>query len=240
LYHKILLKLSGEAFSGIGERGFAPQRLQYLVDELKKVIDMGASLGIVVGGGNHFRGSELKELHPLYADQIGMLGTVINALYLKSALDRQGIRSVVFSNIVELPGVYPIRYDSLHQNIESGVVALFGGGTSNPLFTTDSAAALRAVEMGADLLIKATKVDGIYSRDPKIHPDAKRYDRLSFSEAIRLNLTVMDIGAFSICQRNGIPIHVLDFFQADNLLKAVLEEHIGTLVCPDSLKTTRL
>ena len=233
MYHKILLKISGEAFSGVGERGFTPQRLQYLTNELKKVIDMGASLGIVVGGGNHFRGSELKQLSPLYADQIGMMGTVINALYLKSVLECQSIRSVVFSNIVDLPGVYPVRYDSLHQSIENGAVAIFAGGTSTPLFTTDSAAALRAVEMEADLLIKATKVDGVYSKDPKIHPEAKRFDRISFNEAIRLNLTVMDIEAFSICQRNGIPIHVLNFFKEDNLLKAVLEEHIGTLVYPD-------
>ncbi len=233
MYHKILLKISGEAFSGVGERGFAPQRLQYLTNELKKVIDMGASLGIVVGGGNHFRGSELAELNPLYADQVGMMGTVINALYLKSILECQCIRSIIFSNIVDLPGVYPVRYDSLHQSIDNGAVAIFAGGTSNPLFTTDSAAALRAVEMDADLLIKATKVDGVYSQDPKVNPNARRFDRITFSEAIRLNLSVMDIEAFSICQRYRIPVHVLDFFKEDNLLKAVLEEHIGTLIHPD-------
>jgi uridylate kinase len=197
---------------------------------------MGVSLGIVLGGGNHFRGSELQEIDTTSADQIGMLGTVINSLYLKNTLERHCMRAVVFSSIVSLPGIYPLRYDEMNQAFENGFVVIFAGGTSNPLFTTDTAAALRAVEMNANLLVKATKVEGVFSKDPVLDPKAKMYRRISYNEAIRLNLSVMDIEAFSLCRRYRIPIQVVNFFKEDNLLKTVLEEHVGTLIQPDTEK----
>jgi len=233
MYKRVLLKLSGETLSGEGEKGFNSEMLKFLLKQTKKIIEKKIALGIVVGAGNIFRGKELIELSITLADQIGMLGTVINALYLKEFFENNSLNSAVFSQIVTLPSVKQINYFDIEQCFSNGFAVFFAGGTSNPLFTTDTAAALRAVEMKANILIKATKVDGIYSSDPRTEITAKKYERISFSEAIDKNLKIMDTEAFSICRRFRIPIRVIDFFKEDNLLKSILEEPVGTLVYPD-------
>lgn len=233
MYSRVLLKLSGETLSGEGEKGFNKEMLKFLLNQTKKIIEKNISLGIVVGAGNIFRGKELSELSITLADQIGMLGTVINALYLKEFFGNNSLNSAVFSQIVTLPSVKQINYFDIEQCFSNKYVVFFAGGTSNPLFTTDTAAALRAVEMKANILIKATKVDGVYSSDPRTDKKAKKFEKISFSQAIDQNLKIMDTEAFSICRRFNIPIRVIDFFKEDNLLRSILEEPIGTYVYPD-------
>ena len=230
MYKKVLLKISGEAFSGEGKKGLDPKMGEYIVDEIKEVVQKGVKLGIVVGAGNLFRGEELSYVGQIYADQIGMMGTIINSLYLSSALKRHGINSVVMSHVTNLPSVERLTYDLIEETFSRGKVAIFGGGTSNPLFTTDTAAALRAAEMEAEILVKGTKVDGVYSKDPKKFSEAKRFSKLSFDEAIKLDLNVMDTSAFALCKVHSIPIRVIDFFKKGNFLKSVMGENIGTLL----------
>ncbi|HPE69112.1 MAG TPA: UMP kinase [Thermotogota bacterium] len=230
MLQRILLKLSGEALSGKERKGFDEERVQYLVEEVLKIHKMGICIGLVVGAGNIFRGKESQKMAIIHADQIGMLGTMINAIYLKQALEKQGLAASVFSRGIDIPSVRPFQYDSVRSSLDAGEIVLFGGGTSNPLFTTDTAAALRAVEMGAQRLIKATKVDGIYSDDPRTNPHATRFSQVTFQEALEKRLGVMDAEAFSICHRFSLPIQVIDFFRPDELQKAVLGEPVGTLV----------
>ncbi|HOO32427.1 MAG TPA: UMP kinase [Thermotogota bacterium] len=230
MYGRILLKLSGEALSGEGEMGFSKTQMAYLVDEIGEIMEKKVSIGLVVGAGNIFRGAELAELEPKMADQIGMLGTNINAIYLKSFFEKAGMPARVFSQVVQLQSTEKINYDRVNDSIKNGEIVIFGGGTSNPFFTTDTAAALRAVEMGAQIIIKATKVDGIFSADPRKVKDAVKYDTLSYSEAIDKNLRIMDTEAFSICKRYGMTIQVINFFEKGNLLKAVMGEQVGTTV----------
>ncbi|MBT1247168.1 MULTISPECIES: UMP kinase [unclassified Thermosipho (in: thermotogales)] len=232
MYKRILLKLSGEVLSGEGEKGFNHENIIYLVEELKKILEYGTNMGIVIGAGNLFRGREMQELSPTIADQIGMLGTVINALYLKDIFEKNHLRTVVVSQVTSLPSIRPIHYDDINLYFDAGYVVIFAGGTSNPFFTTDTAAALRAVEMKADILIKGTKVDGIYDKDPKKYNDAKKFNMLTFDEAIEKGLKIMDTEAFSICKRYDMKILVMDFFKKGNLLSAVREENVGTLVVP--------
>ena len=232
MYKRVLVKLSGEVLSGEGEKGFREEKISYLVSEIKKVSKHGVDLGIVIGAGNIFRGEELKNLRRTIADHIGMLGTVINALYLKDFLEKNGVKTVVVSQIVTLPSIRPIHYDDIELYFDAGYVVIFSGGTSNPFFTTDTAAALRAVEMGAELLIKATKVDGIYDSDPRENPNAKKIDRITYDEAIKRNLKIMDTEAFAICKRYSLPIVVLNFFEEGNLKKAIMGEQIGSIVVP--------
>ncbi len=233
MYRRILLKLSGEAMCGEGSRGFERSRIDFLVSQIQEVVDYGVDIGIVTGAGNIFRGEELTEVYYPIADQIGMLGTVINSLYLKDSLKKRGIKSVVVSQIASLPSIRPIHYDDINLYFSAGYVVIFAGGTSNPFFTTDTAAALRAVEMEAEVLIKATKVDGVYDADPKKNRSAKKYEKISFSEAIRQGLKVMDTEAFSICNRYELPVVVLNFFEKGSLLKAVKGEKIGSTILPE-------
>ncbi|ABR30349.1 uridylate kinase [Thermosipho melanesiensis] len=232
MYKRVLLKLSGEVLSGEGEKGFNHENIIYLVDELKKILEYGTNVGIVIGAGNLFRGREMQELSPTIADQIGMLGTVINALYLKDIFEKNNLRTVVVSQVSSLPSIRPIHYDDINLYFDAGYLVIFAGGTSNPFFTTDTAAALRAVEMKADILIKGTKVDGIYDKDPKKFTDARKFDTLTYDEAIDKGLKIMDTEAFSICKRYDMKILVMDFFKESNLLSAVREENVGTLVVP--------
>jgi len=227
---RVLLKLSGEVLSGEGQKGFNDDAIEYLTQEIKKVSNEGFNIGMVVGAGNLFRGKELDKLTNSIADNIGMLGTVINAIYLKDFFEKQGIKTVVVSQIVSLPSVKPIQYDDIDLYFSSGYVVIFAGGTSNPFFTTDTAAAIRSVEMKAELIVKATKVDGIYTKDPKKYNDALKYDTITYEEAISKNLKVLDTEAFAICQRYNMPIVVLDFFMKDNLIKALKGENVGTRV----------
>ncbi|MBZ4649881.1 UMP kinase [Thermosipho sp. (in: thermotogales)] len=232
MYKRVLLKLSGEVLSGEGEKGFNIDKIIYLIDELKSVLEYGTNIGIVIGAGNLFRGREMKELSPTIADQIGMLGTVINALYLKDLFEKHGLRTVVVSQVTSLPSIRPIHYDDINLYFDAGYLVIFAGGTSNPFFTTDTAAALRAVEMKADILIKGTKVSGIFDKDPKKYEDAIKFDKLTFNEAIEKELKIMDTEAFSICRRYNMKILVMDFFKKGNLLRAIREENVGTLVVP--------
>lgn len=233
MYKRVLIKLSGEVMCGEGSRGFDRGNIDFLVQQLSQVVEYGVNVGIVIGAGNIFRGEELTDLPHSLADQIGMLGTVINALYLKGALQKVGIKCVVVSQISSLPSIRPIHYDDINLYFDAGYVVIFAGGTSNPFFTTDTAAALRAVEMGADLLIKATKVDGVYDSDPRKNKGAKKFERLSYQDAIKLGLKVMDTEAFSICGRYKLPIIVLNFFEDGALLKAVKGEPVGSYILPE-------
>ena len=233
MYKRVLVKLSGEVFSGEGEKGFKEEKISYLVSEIKKVSEHGVNLGIVIGAGNIFRGEELKGLSRTIADHIGMLGTVINALYLKDFLEKNYVKAVVVSQIVTLPSIRPIHYDDIELYFDAGYVIIFSGGTSNPFFTTDTAAALRAVEMGAELLIKATKVNGIYDSDPRRNPNAKKIDKITYDEAIKRNLKIMDTEAFAICKRYSLPIIVLNFFDEGSLKKAIMGEQVGSIVVPE-------
>jgi len=232
MYKRVLLKLSGEVLSGEAQKGFSDEHVGYLIEEIKNVAERGIKLGIVIGAGNLFRGRDFDGLRPTIADQIGMLGTVINALYLKDRLESANIKTVVVSQIVSIPSVKMINYDDIDLYFEAGYVVVFAGGTSNPFFTTDTGAALRAVEMKAELLIKGTKVSGIYDKDPKVHNDAKKYDTITYDQAIEGNLKIMDTEAFSICKRYDMKILVTDFFERGNLLRAINGENVGTLVVP--------
>jgi len=229
---RVLLKLSGEALSGEGKKGFKKEALDYVVQEVKSVLERGVKLGIVIGAGNIFRGDELENISRERADQIGLLGTVMNSIYLKDWFEKYGIKCLVFSQIVNLPDVEQVNYSKIDESLENGYLLIFGGGTSNPFFTTDTAAVLRAKEMKASIIIKATKVDGVYDRDPKKHPDAKKIEEISFSEALKMNLRVMDAEAFSMCQKLGITVKIIDFFKPGNLLKALSGERVGSTIFP--------
>ncbi len=226
---RLLLKLSGEALSGEGKKGYDPTLVQHIVSEIRSLLEEGHEIGVVVGAGNLIRGKELHGMSPVVADQIGMLGTLMNAIYLKETLQSHGIGAIAISAISNLPSFERLTYEGIDAALRNKKVVVFGGGTSNPLFTTDTAAALRAAEMGAKLILKATKVDGVYDKDPKKFPDAKKFDRLSFDEAIKLGLKVMDLEAFMMCKKMGIDIVVFDFFKPGNCKKAVFGK-TGTLV----------
>jgi len=232
MYNRILLKLSGEALSGEGKKGFSKDKLEHLLSEIKLVIEKNIKMGLVVGAGNLFRGVELEELSRKIADEIGMLGTVINALYLKDEFEKSDIKTIVMSPIANLPAIKSIDYDDIEKYLSEGFLIIFAGGTSNPFFTTDTAAALRAVEMKAQLIIKATKVDGVYDKDPKEFSDAKKFQKITFDQALNLGLKILDPEAFSICKRFGIPIKVINFFEKGTLLKSLFDDKIGSIVVP--------
>ncbi|MFP4460864.1 MAG: UMP kinase [Thermotogota bacterium] len=228
MYKRVLLKLSGEALSGEGSKGFSEESIRYLTEEIKEIFEKRVALGIVIGAGNLFRGREMSQIEPKMADQIGLLGTNINAIYLKASLEKRRMTCRIFSQVVNLQSAEKVNYDRIQDALSQGEVVIFGGGTSNPFFTTDTAAALRAVEMKAQIIIKATKVDGVFSSDPRLDANAKKFDHLTFSNAIEKNLKIMDVEAFSICSRYNMPIQVIDFFKPGNLLKTIMGEKIGT------------
>jgi uridylate kinase len=228
--HRILLKLSGEALAGDRGSGLDEGTLEFIAGEIGRLRSIGAEVAVVVGGGNFFRGASSRWMDRVSADHIGMLATVMNALALKEALVRASVPSVVLSafaipSIVE--GFHHVRG---RQRMADGQVLILCGGTGNPLFTTDTAAAVRAVELGCGLLIKATRVDGVYDADPRRQPDAQRYDEVSYSAALERGLAVMDAAAFVLCRDHGIPIRVLDLFVTGNLERAATGNAVGTLV----------
>jgi uridylate kinase len=232
LYRRILLKLSGEALMGNGDYGIDPDVLTRIANELKEVRALGVQLGIVIGGGNIFRGAGLARagMDRVTSDHMGMLATVINALALQDALERVGTHARVMSalQIHEVSEDYIRRRAIRH--LEKGRVTIFAAGTGNPFFTTDTAAALRAIEVGADILVKGTKVDGVYTADPVKHPQAKRYDRLTFDRVINDKLNVMDTTAVVMCRENNVPIRVFNLQVAGDLLRLARGEDVGTLV----------
>jgi len=231
-YKRILLKLSGEALSGAGGTGIDPDQAAFMARRVKAVHTLGVQVGIVIGAGNLWRGKIGVErgMDQSTADYMGMIATVMNALALRDALEREGIITRVQTAIEMNKVAEPyIRLRAI-RHLEKNRVVIISGGTGNPYFTTDTAAALRAMEIGAELLIKATKVDGIYDSDPKKNPQARRYDKLTYQEAIAKRLEVMDMTAFTLCMDNNLPILVLDFWQEGMLEAAVMGEAVGTLV----------
>ena len=225
---RVLLKLSGETLSGNG-KSICSESLQKVVDEIKSVLSKKVELSIVVGAGNIWRGAG-KEIDRVSADKMGMLATVMNAIAISEGLKSNGIKSVALaasgvSNFCEI-----FSQAKADKYLKEGYVVVFGGGTGSPFFTTDTTAALRACEIKADILLKATQVDGVYSADPKKDPKAKKYDRITYSEAINKNLKIMDISAFLLCMENDIDIYVFDFHKKGNLKKVLNKQKIGTIV----------
>ena len=231
-YRRILLKLSGEALMGNGDYGIDPAIITGLAKEIIEAQKAGAEIGVVIGGGNIFRGAGLAAsgMDRVTGDHMGMLATVINALAMQDALEKQGAYARVMSaiKINQICEDYIRRRAVRH--LEKGRIALFAAGTGNPFFTTDSAAALRATEINAELLLKATKVDGIYDADPKKNPDAKRFDVLTYDEVLKRNLQVMDTAAFALCRDNDVPLRIYDMGREGALMRILQGEDIGTLV----------
>jgi uridylate kinase len=232
IYKKILLKLSGEALMGDQSYGIDPATVQFMAAEIKKVYDMGLQISVVIGGGNIFRGVEasVKGMERASADYMGMLATVINALTLQNSLEKLGLETRVQSAIEmrELAESYIRRKAVRH--LEKGRIVIFAAGTGNPYFTTDTAAALRAMEIGAEVILKGTKVDGVYTADPAKDPAAKKYDVISYFDVIKQDLKVMDSTAITLCMDNNLPIVVFDIKKTDNIRKLLLGQKIGTTV----------
>ncbi len=230
-YHRILLKLSGEVLGGVKGHGIDPDAASYFSQEIKQIHDKNVQIGIVIGGGNIFRGAKnITSIDRVTGDHMGMLATVINALALRDTFEKAGMKSLVMvpQNISGLTLSFE-RLKAL-ELLQQGVIVIFAGGTGNPYFTTDSAAALRASEIGADVLLKGTKVDGVYSADPVEDPTATRYDTISYDEAIDKKLRIMDMSAMALCRDNVMPIKVFDFTKAGELLRVVSGQPVGTLI----------
>ena len=231
-YRRILLKLSGEALGGDEAAGICPEAVHDMARQIKEVHDLEVEVVIVVGGGNIFRGLAGSErgIERATGDYMGMLATVINALALQDAMEKQGVPTRVLSAITMTQIAEPFIRRRAVRHLEKRRVVIFAAGTGNPFFSTDTAAALRANEINAEVVLKATKVDGIYDKDPKKFPDATRYEKISYGEALEKRLKVMDAAAFALCQDNKMPIIVFDFFKAHNLMRVVMGEPIGTVV----------
>ena len=231
-YRRILLKLSGEALMGDADYGIDPKVIGRLADEIIEIQKAGIQIGVVIGGGNIFRGAGLAAagMDRVTGDHMGMLATVMNALAMQDAIERRG----GFARVMSAIQIHDVAEDFIRRrairHIEKGRIALFAAGTGNPFFTTDSAAALRAVEIGADLLLKATTVDGVYTADPARHSDATRYDQLTYDEVIERKLAVMDTAAIALCRDHGMPLRIYDMTVPGNLMRIMHGEQIGTLV----------
>ena len=230
-YKRVLLKLSGEAFAGSGADSIDSKTLDLIADQLKEVVAAGVQMAVVVGGGNIWRGRAARAtMDRASADYMGMLATVINALALQDALEGAGVVTRVLSAISMHQVAEPYIRRRAIRHLEKGRVVIFAAGTGNPYFTTDTAAALRAVEIGADAILKATQVDGVYSADPKKDPKAVRFDSLEYLEVLQRGLEVMDNTALTLCMDNGLPIVVFELMQRGNIRKAIWGEPIGTTV----------
>lgn len=232
LYKRVLLKLSGEALVGDGEYGICPEIIGSIADEIKEIRDVGIEVAIVIGGGNIFRGvaASSKGMDRASADYMGMLATVINALALQDALENKGVYTRVQSAIEMQEVAEPYIKRKATRHLEKGRVVIFAAGTGNPFFTTDTAAALRAMEIGADVILKATKVDGIYDADPVKVKEAKKFDELTYIDVLSKGLKVMDSTAISLCMDNKLPIIVFNLKERGNVKKVVTGEKVGTIV----------
>ncbi|MBT8288303.1 MAG: UMP kinase [Flavobacteriaceae bacterium] len=231
-YKRILLKLSGEALMGSRQYGIDPARLEDYAQDIKKITELDVEVAIVIGGGNIFRGvaGASNGMDRVQADHMGMLATVINGLALQSALEDAGVETRLQSAIKINEVAEPFIRRRAIRHLEKGRVVIFGGGTGNPYFTTDSAAVLRAIEIEADVILKGTRVDGIYTSDPEKDSKAVKFDNISFDDVLQRGLKVMDTTAFTLSQENKLPIIVFDMNKKENLLKVVLGENIGTTV----------
>jgi len=231
-YKRVLLKLSGESLMGTQRYGIAPNMLQHYAEQISELVEMGVEVAIVIGGGNIFRGlqAEAAGIERVQGDYMGMLATVINGMALQSMLESNGVFTRLISAIEMKQIAEPYIRRRAIRHLEKGRVVIFSGGTGSPYFTTDSAAALRANEISAEVILKGTRVDGIYTADPEKDPSATRFDKLTFAKAISLGLSVMDMTAFTLCRENNLPIVVFDINNPENLKRIVLGEAVGTLV----------
>lgn len=231
-YNRVLLKLSGESLMGDRNYGIDPKMLEAYATDIKAVTDIGVQVAIVIGGGNIYRGMNEAEtgIERAQGDYMGMLATVINGMALQAALEKIGVKTRLQSAIKMEQIAEPYIRRRAMRHLEKGRVVIFGAGTGNPYFTTDTAGSLRAIEISADVILKGTRVDGIYSADPEKDPGAKRYEKLSFNDVITQGLKVMDMTAFTLCQENNLPIIVFDMHRPGNLLAVVSGQHVGTIV----------
>ena len=234
-YNRILLKLSGESLQGEQKYGLSPAVLQSYAEQIKAAAATGVQIGIVIGGGNIFRGLQgaKKGFDRVKGDQMGMLATIINSLALHSALEDNGVKAKVLTSICMEPiGEYYSKAKAI-EYLEAGYVVIIGGGTSNPYFSTDTASALRGIEIEAEVMFKGTRVDGVYTADPEKDPTATKFDKITFDEVYNRDLKVMDMTAFTLCKENGLDIIVFDMDTEGNLAKVLNGENIGTLVCKE-------
>jgi uridylate kinase len=231
-YRRILLKLSGESLAGDGSSGIDDRILEEYSSQITGIVNSGSEVAIVIGGGNIFRGLSGTQsgFDRVKGDQMGMLATVINSIALESGIKRSGGKAKVFTSIRMEPVGELYNRDKVVEAMRNGIVAILAGGTGNPFFTTDTASALRAVETGAEVLLKGTRVDGVYTADPEKDPKAVRFEKVSFDEVISKRLKVMDSTAFTMCRENNMPVIVFDMNKSGNLMKVVMGENIGTIV----------
>ncbi len=231
-YKRVLLKLSGESLMGDQNYGISPNMLTYYATQIKALQKVGVEVAVVIGGGNIFRGLQAKEsgIERVQGDYMGMLATVINGMALQSALESHGVYTRLISAVEMKAIAEPYIRRRAIRHLEKGRVVIFGAGIGSPYFTTDSAAALRANEVSADVILKGTRVDGIYSADPEKDPSATKFDKLSFAQVISMGLSVMDMTAFTICQENNLPIVVFDINRRENLMEIIEGKMVGTLV----------
>lgn len=231
-YRRILLKLSGESLMGDQDYGISPDMLAQYASEIKQAKEEGAEIGVVIGGGNIFRGLQgaAKGMDRVQGDYMGMLATVINSMALQAELEKQGVKTELLGGLAIEPICKESSRTRMKQALEEGKVVIIGGGTGNPYFTTDTASSLRAIEMQADVILKGTRVDGIYTADPEKDPNATKYSSLTYEEALNKQLKIMDLTAFALCRENNMPIYVFDMNKKGNLIKVIKGEHIGTIV----------
>jgi len=235
VYRRVMLKLSGEAFAGTRSFGIDPQVVNYIAEEMHEVYELGVQVAAVVGGGNIFRGlaASSRGMDRASADYMGMLATVINGLALQNSLEKLGVNTRLQTSIEMKEIAEPFIRRRAIRHLEKGRVVIFVGGTGNPYFTTDTAAALRAIEVGAEVILKATRVDGVYSADPLKVPDAVKFEELSYIEVLNRRLGVMDSTAISLCMDNSFPIVVFNLLEKGSLLRLMMGEKVGTLVRGD-------
>ncbi|MBP5547714.1 MAG: UMP kinase [Bacteroidales bacterium] len=231
-YNRVLLKLSGESLMGKQSYGIDPSMLEQYASDVKQAVDSHVEIAIVIGGGNIFRGlsGAAKGMDRVQGDYMGMLATLINSMALQAELEKQGLRTELLSGLAIEPICKEMSRRRAIQAMQEGKVVIIGGGSGNPFFTTDTASALRAVEIQADAILKGTRVDGVYTADPEKDPTATKYKTLSFQDALNKKLKIMDLTAFALCEENNLPIYVFDMNKKGNLLKVVSGEEIGTLV----------
>ena len=231
-YNRVLLKLSGESLMGKQSFGIAPEMLEQYAKDIKEAVDHGVEVAIVIGGGNFFRGlsGASKGMDRVQGDYMGMLATLINSMALQAELEKQGMKTELLGGLAIEPICKEMSRRRAIEAMQEGRVVVIGGGTGNPFFTTDTASTLRAIEIKADVILKGTRVDGVYTADPEKDPTATKYDHLTFQEALGKKLKIMDLTAFALCEENNLPIYVFDMNQPGNLLKVVTGEPIGTEV----------
>ncbi len=231
-YNRVLLKLSGEALMGEKSHGIDPDRLNQYATEIKTAVDNKVEVAIVIGGGNIYRGlsGAAEGMDRVQGDYMGMMATVINSMAIQSALENLGVKTKLFSGLTIEPIAEPMSKRNAVEALKEGRVAIISGGTGNPFFTTDTASALRAVEIEADVILKGTRVDGIYTADPEKDTSATKYDKLTFDEVYEKGLKIMDLTAFTLCKENNLPIYVFDMNKKGNLLKVLDGQDIGTVV----------